>query len=117
MRPGVVFEMKLRARLPHCQVLSESQPASRTHPDDWKMFSLVFRCAPGCSLCASSTRRADSRSHSRTGSKQGEQKQRTGPLLCSSWRGRAVCKTRSGARAGRGPDPVASYDNRRLVPF
>lgn len=80
-------------------------------------FSLGFRCAPGRSLCASSTRRADSRSYSRTGGKQGEEKRRTGPLLCSSWLWRAAHKTWSGVLPGHGLDPNANCDSPALNPY
>lgn len=73
-----------------------------------------FWSAPVRSLCASSTRRADSRSCGRTGGKQGEEQRRTGPLLSAAagWGGQ---HTKPGADPCRhtDPDPNANYDSTR----
>lgn len=67
-------------------VWKSPRPCSRIQPEKgwYEFLSVFFQCAPVRPLRVSSTRRADSRSSSRTGGKQGEQKRRTGPLLAAA---------------------------------
>ncbi|KAK2895203.1 hypothetical protein Q8A73_014691 [Channa argus] len=111
MRPSLAVKTKLRARLRH-RVKSVLKSEIRAREGRYELLGLGFLGAPGCSLCASSTRRADSRSYSRTGGKQGEENRRTGPLLCSSWLWGKASKTWSGSQAGNGLDPDTNYGKR-----